>query len=313
MNISIRLILALIFALQFNISSGNANSTVKTSHNYGFFSCCSMRLYAILGYFNEHKQLPQFVDSSESFGWYKPEGRKGYDITYDYFEKNTTDRISFSRSIDYDCWSDQFSDYKKLNYNVLHPFLKKYFTPTPEILTIIEFLEDKYNVIDYKNICVLFYRGNDKITETNLCSYSEIIEKARIIQTENPDITFLIQSDETEFIESMTQEFPNSFYFEDEIRHMKKNNCGQVDIMDLGSKDRNYLFSKYYLAITIIMSKCNSIVCGSGNCSIWIMFYRNNANNVYQYLNGKWFTPIPKMEKENTPKKGNRKRRARNE
>jgi hypothetical protein len=49
-----------------------------------------------------------------------------------------------------------------------------------------------------------------------------------------------------------------------------------------------FTFSKYYLAITIIMSKCKYIICGSGNCSIWIMFYRENANNVFQNLNGEW-------------------------
>ncbi len=291
MNISIRIILALIFFLQFNVSKCNANSVLKVNHNYGFFSCCSVRLCAILSYFNENKQLPQFVDSSESFGWYKHEEKNNSDITYDYFENNTTDEISFFKNIDHHHWNDQFSNYKKLDYEALHPFIKKYFTPTPEILTIVEFLEDKYNVIDYKNVCALFYRGNDKITETQLCGYGEILEKARTIQTKNPDIIFLIQSDETEFIELMTQEFSNSFYFKDEIRHIRKNDSAQVDVMNLSDKDRNYYFSKYYLAITIVMSKCNTIVCGSGNCSIWIMFYRNNANNVYQYLNGEWFIP----------------------
>jgi len=53
-------------------------------------------------------------------------------------------------------------------------------------------------------------------------------------------------------------------------------------------KDTNSIFSKYYLAITIIMAKCNYIVCSSGNCSIWTMFYRGNAENVFQNLNGEW-------------------------
>ena len=53
-------------------------------------------------------------------------------------------------------------------------------------------------------------------------------------------------------------------------------------------KNKNYDFSKYYLAITLIMSKCKYIICGSGNCSMWIMLYRGNNNNVYQNLNNKW-------------------------
>ena len=40
----------------------------------------------------------------------------------------------------------------------------------------------------------------------------------------------------------------------------------------------------------IIMSKCNYVICGStGNCSIWITFFRENANNVIHYLKtGEW-------------------------
>lgn len=75
-------------------------------------------------------------------------------------------------------------------------------------------MEIKYNLIEnYENICVLFYRGNDKITEIKLPSYSDYIGYAKRVQNENPKVLYLIQSDETEFIETMTKEFPNSFYF----------------------------------------------------------------------------------------------------
>lgn len=291
MKMFIRWIVVLICILPFTGSFIHAGSTVKATHNAGFFSCCSVRLSTILEYFNENGELPLRVDSSKSFAWYKPSYKRGRDITYDYFKSNTTDEIAFSQKIKFDVWDDQFCDYRTLDYESFHPFIKKYFSPSPEISQHIEFLENKYNLEDYENICVLFHRGNDKITETRLCSYDEIIEKAKEIQQANPHVIFLIQSDETEFIEQMTQEFPNSFYFEDEIRHIRKNDRGQVDLMNLRDKNKNFHFSKYYLAITIIMSKCGFIVCGSGNCSLWIMFYRNHADNVYQYLNGVWFTP----------------------
>ena len=121
--------------------------------------------------------------------------------------------------------------------------------------------------------------------ETTICTYDEYLIYANSIMTNNPNIIFLIQSDETGFIEFMRDKFPNnSFYFKDEIRHMSKGD----NTVDLVMPDTNFEFSKYYLAITIIMSKCKFIVCGSGNCSIWIMLYRGNNNNVYQNLNGKW-------------------------
>jgi hypothetical protein len=164
-------------------------------------------------------------------------------------------------------------------------FSKKYFSPSVEINKIVDNLEKKYNLI-YENICVLFYRGNDKIRETKKCGYEEYLNYANQLLENNPKIVFLIQSDETEFIEFMTTRFPNiSFYFKDEIRHMKKCN----DTVDKKMNSQNYEFSKKYLSITIIMSKCKYIICGSGNCDLWIMLYRGNNKNVIQNLNGIWY------------------------
>jgi hypothetical protein len=149
-------------------------------------------------------------------------------------------------------------------------------------------MECKYS-IDYDNICVLFYRGNDKITETSICGYDEYIIKARMLLEKNPNIKFLIQSDETGFIELFTDIFKdNSICFRDEIRHIPK--C--VDTVDNVMKDKNNIFSKYYLAITIIMSRCKYIICGSGNCSLWIMLYRGNSNNVLQNSEGHWYSTL---------------------
>ena len=61
--------------------------TLFITHSYGFFSCCSVRLHQIINYFNQTKQLPENVDSSQQFTWYKPPGVVA-DITHDYFDKN---------------------------------------------------------------------------------------------------------------------------------------------------------------------------------------------------------------------------------
>lgn len=264
------------------------------THSYGFFSCCSVRLDNIINFFNIHKILPKIVDSTAQFSVYKPPTKNSKDITFEYFEhydnikehiysKNAddTNKNKNNLPIDYN-HEKQFTNYKLLNYDDICPFVKKYFSPSNKIQNIIKTLEDKYKIDNYGDICVLFYRGNDKITETQLASYNDIIKRGQKILSTNPNIKFLIQSDETEFIKLATKTFAtNSFYFKDEIRHMKKQN----NTVDVVFKEKNYKYSKYYLAITIIMSKCNYIVCGSsGNCSIWIMLYRGHTNNVYQYL-----------------------------
>ena len=258
--------------------------SLVVTHNAGFFSCTSVKLFYIIDYFNINKILPNNIDSSSQFNWYKI--NKSGDITFDYFEhyNNIHIDISYINSIKNDSWDYQFTDYTKLDFNNICPFIKKYFSPSIEIKTIIKNMEEKYN-IDYSNICVLFYRGNDKNTETTICAYDEYIDKANYLFNKNNNIKFLIQSDETEFINLFTSLFPKqSFYFNDEIRHMNK--C--MSTVDIKMSHLNYIYSKYYLAITIIMSKCNYIVCGSGNCSVWILFYRENSKNIYQNFNNKW-------------------------
>jgi len=257
--------------------------------NSGFFSCCSVRLHEIINYFNNYKKIPEEIDNSILFKFYKKDEIK--DITFDYFENfKKFNNIEYSKYVNYYEYY-QYSKYSLLDYDSILPFIKKYFTPSTEIINLISLLEIKYK-IDYDNICVLFYRGNDKNTETQICNYDEYIVYAEKIVNENPNIQFLIQSDETEFIEKMLSIFPNnSFYFKDEIRHMKK----QLNTVDRIMRDRIDFFSKYYLAITFVMSKCKYIICGSGNCSIWIMFFRGNAANVFQNLHGQWIEPQPPL------------------
>tara|TARA_Y100000816_G_scaffold277951_1_gene248666 strand:- start:671 stop:1408 length:738 start_codon:yes stop_codon:yes gene_type:complete len=239
-------------------------------------------LTQIVEFINKNGKLPDSVDSSKQFDWYKKDKNK--DITFDYFEhyENISD-VNIIHPINYN-WEHQFINYANLDYRCITPLIKKYFTPSAEINEIINKIKKKYNFL-YENICVLFHRGNDKNKETKKCSYDEYLTYANWFWEVNKNIVFLVQSDETEFIEFMKNEFPdNSFYFKDEIRHMKKCN----DTVDKKMSSQNYDFSKKYLAITIIMSKCKYIICGSGNCDEWIMFYRGNNKNVIQNLDGTW-------------------------
>lgn len=260
--------------------------SLKSTHNAGFFSCCSLRLFDIVNFINDTNQLPDIVDSSTQFEWYKNENDKDKDITFDYFKHYSLidENIEMNERIIYH-HQDQFKIYSEINYTNIFPLIKKYFSPSDEISTIINNMEQKYN-IDYDNTCVLFYRGNDKLRETTLCNYSEYLRFSNNILLKNSNIKFLIQSDETEFITYMKHNFPNnSFYFNDEIRHMNKQN----NTVDIVMKEMNYQYSKYYLAITIIMSKCKYVICGSGNCSIWITLYRGHSNGIRQNLNRKWY------------------------
>jgi hypothetical protein len=276
------------------INNPQPRPTVLTiRHNYGFFSCCSVRLGEIVNFFNRKKQVPDIVNSSEQFGWYKESNNN--DVTFEYFEHyNKHPTITHTKRINFNDYQ-QFANYHNLSYAAIKPFVEKYFSPAANIKQKILNLEKKYS-INYENICVLFYRGNDKAGETPISSYDDYIFFAEGLLKENPNIVFLIQSDETQFINTMRKKYPkNSFYMKDEIRHIKK----QPNTVDNLVRNQISKFSKLYLAITIIMSKCKYVVCGTGNCSLWIMLYRGNNKNVYQYAHGDWIQP--KLNPYNVP------------
>ena len=258
---------------------------LKIVHGEGFFSCCSVILSDIVLYINQHGRLPIGVDSSDLFKMYKPLGEPR-DITYDYFihYNKQFETFEYTGPINYD-WGWQFWYYTHLDFNKLTPLVRKYFSPNEDIQTIINAMEEKYGLKEnYDNICVLFHRGNDKKRETLLCEYSDMIQKSAEIKEHNREIKFLVQSDETEFIETLCELYSGSLVFNDEIRHMKK--CDNS--VDKVFPQMNYQYSKYFLAIVIIMSRCKHIICGSGNISMWIAFYRGHVENFHQFFNGQW-------------------------
>ena len=267
---------------------------LTVSHSAGFFSCTTVFLEHILDYYNQHHVPPHHIDSTCMYTWYRLPGTAG-DIKTEYF-------LDQDLSVDMPTYQEgqergpirtthvpieqQYVDYRHVNYADLRPFIQRYFSPSPTIRFTVQDLEEKYDV-EYENTCVLFYRGNDKAKETTLPNYDQYIQTARSLLRIQPTLRFLVQSDETEFLDVMKAEFPdNHVVFYDEIRHMSRNPRTTVDRVYF---QQNHHMSKLYLAITLVMSRCKYVVCGSGNCSLWIALFRGHGDGITQF--GAWSPP----------------------
>ena len=246
----------------------NAPDSLIITHNAGFFSCCTIRLFKIIEYFNTYKVLPKTVNSEEQFNFYKNKTRN--DITSNYFDMTAEQSIEFEDTITLtsDTSELQFSNYRNINFGKVKPFIEKYFSLSSTILTLIEKIKEQYS-LDYRNLCSVYYRGTDKSRETNIGNFDEYIMKAEMIKMNNPTIEFLLMTDEPKYINIFKRRFPST-----------------VVVSEVDTSDR-FIHSLYLLAAVSIISKTKYIICGSGNVSNWIMFYRGNADNVYQYLNHK--------------------------
>ena len=99
---------------------------------------------------------------------------------------------------------------QNLNYADVKPFVEKYFTPSISIREQVKRLE-RGLPWQYQSICGMRYRGTDKKVETNQPSYAELVLKAVKLKRKVPQLNFLIQSDEQDFLEYATRRLGNDF------------------------------------------------------------------------------------------------------
>lgn len=257
---------------------------LKISHRWGFFSCCSVRLWNIIQYFNNNKILPEIIDCSEVFTLYKVTNN---DITFDFFEEydNINIIINYEKNVPTTRDNFQFDNYKNVDYSAILPFVKKYFLPSKDIIDIMNNLLSEYK-IDTSNCIGLYYRGTDKYRETKLGGFKVYYDKLTEIinKEENKNLQILLQTDSGQFLDYIKEKNINNII----IIHQNRVSYTNKGIHYENTKGKNYQDIKYLFATFLIISKCKYLICSSGNCSIWMMYYRENANNVHQFLNDKW-------------------------
>jgi len=260
---------------------------LKITHNAGFFSCCNSKFRKIVDYFNTNRTLPKIVDSSQQFSFYKPTFIEfNRDITYHFFlsplRQNIIIPFKEPIKVTEDKSEDQYSDYKKLNITQIKPFIEKYFSPAPEIVYIKKMLLDKYQ-INPEECMAVYYRGTDKYQETTLGDHSIYSEKINAVIKSTSNAKVIVQTDSSDFLNYQLQNInlnKKNIIVIDENRTSNKN----IGIHRENDGNANYREMKYLFATFLIMSQCKHIITSSGNCSLWMMYYRGNTNNIHQYL-----------------------------
>ena len=260
---------------------------IKATHNAGFFSCCSVKLSQIVKFINSNKKIPDIVDSSQQYLLYKSDKDTDKDVTFDYFENyNNITNVNIIYPINYR-HKYQFVNYSELDYKSITPIIKKYFSPSNNINIIVNNIKKKYN-IKYDNTLAVYYRGTDKRSETRLASFESFYEKIMEIKNINKNITILIQTDTSQFIDYINEKKMENIIIIEENKTSYKNK----GIHNEQSLDTNYNDMFNFLSTILIISQCKYIICSSGNCSIWAMFYRGIGKNIMQYLNGTWYNSV---------------------
>jgi len=240
-----------------------------------------MRFDDIIRYYNACGELPNGIDGSAQFAFFK---YYPFDLTYLFLQDNPQ-AYAYQRVSKTLEETVQYIPYSELDLPRLLPFVYKYFTPSAYIKSIKKYYEQKYG-LDYSNTCAIFYRGVEKSVEIPMGSYAEYIGKAREVLKDNPNIRFLVQSDEIEFVDEFLREIPNSFSIEETFKVNRANYTTAIPFL-MPQIVRQYAISLFFAA-TLCVANCKHLITHSGNCGLWAILYRGNMENVYQYLEGKW-------------------------
>ena len=73
----------------------------------------------------------------------------------------------------------------------------------------------------------------------------------------------------------------NSFVFDESIKINYSPSSHITQIIPQGYRVKN---AQIFLAIMSIVSKCKIVLLNSGNVGMWVCLFRENAKNIYQYL-----------------------------
>jgi len=245
------------------------DTTLTLNHSAGVFSCYTIRLEAILDYYRTYKRLPSIVDSSQQFAAYKDDLNE--DISNKFFDDCKKFQFTCNEGAIYltnEKSEAQFSDYSKLNFLEIKPFVEKYFMPPENIRERIKYFESKMPW-DYQSICGIRYRGRDKNLETNQPPYGDIIHKAVKLKHKFPHIKFLLQTDEKAFLYYAIRELGDDCYFH---------------TITSGSK-LGYISD--YVAAIFILSRCKHLITTSGNGELWVRILRGDNRRSIQWLSPK--------------------------
>lgn len=278
--------------------SNNMRPILKNTWNSGFFSCCTDKLRNICKYHSENPILP-IIDSTEQWELYKDEGIDNIqqwwggtvkhvtpiDITEKFFEKKTIfddfvfDKFSEDIVVPTVCNDDQYSIYKKINFDYVNNLTNIYFTPSEEIIYKKNELIKKYE-LDLENTLSVCYRGNDKFLETNIPTYEEMLIKINEISSQMKNPKILLQSDELDFCEYIQSKISNCFVIE-ETKKIKKQTTAIQYTLNKGERLKS---AQVFLSVMVLMSETNSVILNSGNVGLWLCLFRKNTKNLHQFL-----------------------------
>lgn len=265
------------------LKDGNSDKQIVISDwDSGFFSNSSVALYRIIGFFNHYKRLPHGVDFSQSYKWYKD--NPDQDVYRELFRQDIDIDIQYKDQIGAH-HGRCHSDFSKIEYDSLNPFIRKYFTPRKHVVDFAYNYLSEHSILPEKTVGII-YRGTD------------LENRAQKSTGEDPRKHFL------DMMLKVFDRYPNyRFIIETEQQQMREEaenlipGCHALTILPStggnilpnrptwkgGSADPNLDAGMRSLASVYLISLCKKLVLFTSNMGLWACQFRGHCNGMYQY------------------------------
>lgn len=244
------------------------NLIYSVTYNNGFFSICN----AILRDIMESPIKPKHVDVTHSFHSFKDSNSNVWGCyfksPYDFETLTQNDVLSYANQYNL--------RYDDIEFDKISPYIRSYFSPCDEVLELVSKITLKYS-IDYEHTVAVCYRGTDKDTEVTLTPPSEYVKYCLSLKESNPNLRFLIQTDQKQVRDKLLSEISNSFCI-----HEMPVTDGLIVMHKIISNEK-LNFSQHLLAVTLIMSRCGYVVTHTGGVAYFTALFRGNLFNFKQF------------------------------
>ncbi len=261
--------------------------SLKPLHDAGFFSVMSVILAEIL-HFRRAGLETTLIDDRDSFKKFKNEARDSalaYMVEQSGWAKSDDGghdrRIpSFGARGRY---SPNSMAYKTIDHRAMSYFRQRYFTSSAAVMELQRAWENKY-AVEVTNSFVVYYRGTDKATEIKPATFAEYASTVdRVSEQEGSDFPVIVQTDQKQFLDFMTDRFPGRVRFVDEIPVTSGSTGMHYLDLDTEFGISRQDFGLRMFTVVSWLSQARWLLTSSGNVGFWLALLRGHSRGLYQF------------------------------
>jgi hypothetical protein len=244
------------------------------NRNYGFFSNCSVTLWALTKIYPSESFVKVNWSSEDRYRDNDQAGKNLFDLYFEQNAKADTHQLSPLSPVNH------HGIYAELPFQQLNPYIQSYFVPSAVVQKRQKELLQKYN-IDCEKTISLCYRGTDKWTEIAPIPPRFYINETRRLLANRSDLRVLVQTDQEQVRKQCLAYFGERAFYFDEMP-VTSSSIAIDHISQEFRKISNFEFGVTLLAVVNLIANCKYVVSHTGNVGLWIYLFRGNAEGMCQ-------------------------------